>query len=266
MSDEPRRARLFQVDAFTRRLFAGNPAAVVPLEQFPDEATMQAIAAENHLAETAFIVPHESDYRIRWFTPLLEVPLCGHATLASAAVVMQRLQPGRNEVVFHSASGPLRVHRDDGSYVMDFPARTVTSTAAPAGLSVALGLTPVEICEDKFNYLALLPSAADVRALTPDIAAVARLDRSGLIVTAEGDANYDFVSRYFAPAKGIPEDPVTGGAHCALAPFWAKRLGKNDFRAFQASRRGGEILCRLRGDRVQLEGYCVFYLEGEISF
>ncbi len=260
------RTRIFLVDAFTRQLFAGNPAAVVPLEHFPEEATMQAIAAENNLAETAFIVPDGGDYRIRWFTPLLEVPLCGHATLASAAVVMQRLQPGRSEVVFHSASGPLRVRRDDVSYVMDFPARIVDSTTAPSGLSAALGLTPVEVFEDKFNYIVRLERAEDVRTLAPDIAAIARLDRSGVIVTAVGDAGYDFVSRYFAPAKGIPEDPATGGAHCALAPFWAPRLGKNDFRAFQASRRGAEILCRLRGKRVELEGDCVFYLEGEISY
>jgi PhzF family phenazine biosynthesis protein len=257
------RVRIFQVDAFTTRLFAGNPAAVMPMDQFPDEAVMRSIAAENNLAETAFIVPEGSDYRLRWFTPTTEVPLCGHATLASAAVVMQRLEPGRQNVVFHSASGPLTVTQTEEGYVMDFPARVSHPCATPSTLSRALGVEPIEVVADEFNYLALLSDARAVRDLAPDISEIARLDRSGLIVTAPGDNGYDFVSRYFAPAKGIPEDPVTGGAHCALAPYWANRLGKTAFKAFQASRRGGEILCRLAGDRVELEGSCVFYFEGE---
>jgi len=260
------RTTIFQVDAFTSRRFAGNPAAVMPLEIFLPDAVMQAIAAENNLAETAFIVPDGNDYRLRWFTPTTEVPLCGHATLASAAVVMERLETGRSQVIFHSASGPLTVNRRDAGYVMNFPARFSELVSMPSGLGEALGVVPVEVVADTFNYIALLESAQVVREIAPDIAAIARMDRSGVIVTAQGDGNYDFVSRYFAPAKGIPEDPVTGGAHCALAPFWAKRLNKTAFRAFQASRRGGEIICRLVGDRVELQGTVVFYMEGEVEF
>ncbi len=259
------RAPIFQVDAFASRRFSGNPAAVMPLESFPADDLMQAIAAENNLAETAFLVADGGDYRIRWFTPTTEVPLCGHATLASAAVVMERLEPARGRVVFHSASGPLTVNRSAAGYVMDFPARPAKRVERPRGLAEALGATPTEVLADAFNYTALLESARTVRELAPDIAAIARLDRSGVIVTARGDGPYDFISRYFAPAKGIPEDPVTGGAHCMLVPYWAERLGKTAFRAFQASPRGGEILCGLVGDRVELEGACVFYLEGEVQ-
>jgi PhzF family phenazine biosynthesis protein len=257
---------IFQVDAFATRLFAGNPAAVVSMEGFPADATMQAVAAENNLAETAFLVRNGDDYRLRWFTPAVEVPLCGHATLASAAVVMERLEPGRNRVVFHTASGALTVSRANGSYVMNFPARPSDPIAAPAGLTEALGVVPVEVLINAFNYMAVLDSPRIVRDLSPDMAAIARIDRPGVIVTAPGDGAYDFVSRYFAPAKGIPEDPVTGAAHCMLSPYWAKRLGKTTFTAFQASRRGGEVVCRLAGDRVELEGSCVFYLEGEVEF
>ncbi|HSS52949.1 MAG TPA: PhzF family phenazine biosynthesis protein [Thermoanaerobaculia bacterium] len=256
------RTPIFQVDAFTNRRFAGNPAAVMPMGSFLDDAMLQAIAAENNLAETAFLVPDGGDYRLRWFTPTTEVPLCGHATLASAAVVMERLEPGRSSVIFHSASGLLTVKRTSEGYVMDFPARPSEPVQAPPGLAEALGVAPVEVWVDVFNYLAVLESAQRVRELAPDIA---RLDRSGVIVTALGDESYDFVSRYFAPAKGIPEDPVTGGAHCALVPYWAQRLGKTEFRAFQASRRGGQILCRLVHNRVELEGACVFYMEGDAT-
>jgi PhzF family phenazine biosynthesis protein len=256
------RVPIFQVDAFATRLYAGNPAAVMLLDSFLPDAVLQAIAAENNLSETAFLVRAGDDYRLRWLTPETEVPLCGHATLASAAVIMERLEPERTRVVFHTASGPLTVDRTAAGYAMDFPARPSVPTQAPAELRTALGSAPVEVAADKFNYLVLLESAQAVRDLQPDFAAIARLDRDGVIVTAPGDKGYDFVSRYFAPAKGIDEDPVTGGAHCALVPYWAKRLGKSAFRAFQASRRGGEITCRLAGDRVVLEGTCVFYMEG----
>lgn len=259
------RTSLFQIDAFTPRRFTGNPAAVMPLDSFLSDALLQAIAAENNLAETAFLVPDGGDYRLRWFTPTTEVPLCGHATLASAAVVMERLEPGRSRVVFHSASGPLTVQRVENKYVMDFPVRRSEPVLTPPGLAHALGVAPAEVFVNDFNYMALLESAEGVRALAPNMAALASLDRDGVIVTAPGDGSYDFVSRYFAPAKGIPEDPVTGGAHCMLAPYWAKRLGKTQFRAHQASPRGGEIICRLAGERVELEGSCVFYLEGEVE-
>ena len=226
---------------------------------------LQAIAAENNLAETAFLVPEGGDYRLRWFTPTTEVSLCGHATLASAAVVMERLEPERSRVVFYSASGPLTVSRTERGYIMDFPVRLSEPVSTPPGLAEALGVVPIEVFANAFNYLALLESEKLLRAVDPEMTALARIDRSGVIVTAVGDGVYDFVSRYFAPAKGIPEDPVTGGAHCMLAPYWAKRLGKTAFRAFQASQRGGEMICRLVGDRIELEGTCVFYLEGEVE-
>ncbi len=256
------RTPIYQLDAFTTRRFAGNPAAVMPMDRFPPDAVMQAVAAENNLAETAFLVPQDGDYRLRWFTPTVEVPLCGHATLASAAVVMERLEPGRTRVIFHTASGPLPVNRTDAGYVINFPIRNSERISTPPELADVLGAAPIEVFADGFNYLAVLESARAVRELNPDVAGIARLDRSGLIVTAAGDGIYDFISRYFAPAKGIPEDPVTGSAHCALTPYWARRLGKTDLRAFQASPRGGEVICRLLGDRVELEGACVFYLEG----
>jgi PhzF family phenazine biosynthesis protein len=259
------RIPIYQIDAFASRCFAGNPAAVMPMKSFLSEATMLAIAEENNLSETAFLVPAGGDYRLRWFTPKIEVPLCGHATLASAAVVMERLEPGRNQVVFHSASGPLTVIRCGGSYVMDLPARPSQRVASPSGLTEALGAVPLEVWANSFNYMVVLEKEQILRELTPDMAAVARMDRPGVIVTAQGEGIYDFVSRYFAPAKGIPEDPVTGAAHCMLAPYWAERLGKIQFRAFQASRRGGEIVCRLANDRTELEGTCVFYLEGEVE-
>jgi len=260
------RGPIFQLDAFTTRRFAGNPAAVILMESFPEDGVLQAIADENNLAETAFLVPEDGNYRLRWFTPVTEVPLCGHATLASAAVVMERLEPERTRTVFHSASGPLTVTRTGATYVMDFPARSSEPIAASPDLSAALGVVPVEVFANEFNYLARLESAQAVRALTPDMTLISKLDRSGLIVTAPGDEDYGFVSRYFAPAKGIPEDPVTGGAHCMLTPYWAKLLARTEFRAYQASRRGGEIICRLIGDRVELEGACVFYLEGEMEY
>jgi PhzF family phenazine biosynthesis protein len=257
------RVPIFHVDAFTTRLFAGNPAAVMRLERYPDDAVLQAIAGENNLAETAFLVPDAGDYRLRWFTPALEVPLCGHATLASAAVVMERLEPGRTSVIFHSASGPLPVQRTETGYVLNFPARPSEPIEIPPALTQALGAAPAGVTLNEFNYLAIFENARTVRDLAPNMAAVARLDRLGVIVTAPGDDGYDFVSRYFAPAKGIPEDPVTGAAHCMLAPYWSKRLGKTAFRAFQASRRGGVVNCRIAGERIELEGACVFYSEGE---
>lgn len=256
------RVPIYQIDAFTSRRFAGNPAAVMVFPEFPDDAALQAIAAENNLAETAFLVADGDGYRLRWFTPLVEVPLCGHATLASAAVVMERLEPDRTEVMFETTSGALPVRRSGASYVLNFPARPSEATEEPEGLAEALGARPRAVYVNQFNYMAIFDNDATVRGLAPDMAAIARMGRPGVIVTAPGDEGYDFVSRYFAPAKGIPEDPVTGAAHCMLAPYWAKRLGKSDFRAFQASKRGGEVICRLLGDRVDLEGGCVFYLEG----
>jgi PhzF family phenazine biosynthesis protein len=239
----------------------------VLLDSFLEDAALLAIAAENNLAETAFLVPDGLDFRLRWFTPKVEVPLCGHATLASASVVLERLDPRRNSVVFHSASGPLTVIRASSGgarYLMDFPARPSEPIPTPAGIVAALGAKPVEVHLNAFNYMAALESERAVRELTPDLTAVAKLDRPGVIVTAESSGGtFDFVSRYFAPAKGVPEDPATGAAHCMLAPYWSRRLGKNELRALQASQRGGEMVCRVAGDRVELEGACAFYMEGE---
>lgn len=256
------KVRIFQLDAFATRRFRGNPAAVMPLEAFPADRVLQSIALENNLSETAFLVARDGDYQLRWFTPSMEVPLCGHATLASAAVVMERLEPGRGAVTFHTASGALHVKRADTGYVMNFPARPTEPVAALPALALALGAEPREVRADRINYLAVLESEAAVRALVPDGAAVARLDRLGVIVTARGSGEFDIVSRYFAPARGVPEDPVTGSAHCALAPYWSERLGTSVLRAYQASRRGGQMICRVQDGRVELEGACVFYLEG----
>lgn len=254
---------IFQVDAFADRLFAGNPAAIVPLEDWLDAGLMQAIAAENNLAETAFLVPQGEEWGLRWFTPALEVPLCGHATLASAHVVATVLRPGAARMVFHSASGPLAVTRDgDGVLSLDFPARATGPTALD--LAAALGGRPVETWDAGGGYaMAVYATEAEIRALAPDMARVGALDCLGVIATAPG-RDTDFVSRFFAPQAGIPEDPVTGSAHCTLAPYWARRLGRAETVGFQASARGGLVRCRDRGDRVDIAGTCVTYLEGRI--
>lgn len=234
---------------------------VVP--DFPEDSILQAVAAENNLAETAFLARGGSDWRLRWFTPTVEVPLCGHATLASSWVVTERLDRGCKEVTFHTLSGALIVRRSGDRFMMDFPARTNTPVKAPPALEAALKARPTEVFHDGFNYVAILDSAATVRTLEPDLAAIKALEGVvGVIVTAPGDRGYDCVSRYFAPAKGIDEDPVTGGAHCALTPLWSARLGKPEIHAYQASSRGGEIRCRANGERVELEGACVPYMEG----
>jgi PhzF family phenazine biosynthesis protein len=261
------RVPIFQVDAFATRRFTGNPAAVLPLPHYPDDRVLQAIAAENNLAETAFIVAEGDHYALRWFTPTVEVPLCGHATLASAAVVMERLEPGRTSVGFRTRQhGTLTVARQGARYVMDFPAMASTPIEAPAGLAEALGTAVLETRVGNDMLLARVADAAIVRGLAPDMVALGRHDFFGIIVTAAGDAGYDVVSRFFAPKVGIAEDPVTGGAHCVIAPYWSARLGKDSLTAFQASKRGGEINCRLRGDRVELEGSCVFFLEGTAEY
>ncbi|HEX7639187.1 MAG TPA: PhzF family phenazine biosynthesis protein [Burkholderiaceae bacterium] len=259
------RLPLYQVDTFASRAFGGNPAAVVPLDAFPDDALMQAIAAENNLSETAFLVPQGEDFALRWFTPAVEVPLCGHATLASAAVVMERLQPGRERVVFHTRSGPLPVRRAGQGYELDFPARDCAPVPQPADLEAALGARVLETVGNEFILVARLRDAAAVRALRPDFATLRAVPAPSIAVTAEGDDGFDIVSRFFAPAKGVDEDPVTGSAHCTLVPWWARRLGRDTLRAWQASPRGGEIGCRLEAGRVLMQGRCVFFLEGRIE-
>lgn len=253
----------FQVDAFTARAFGGNPAAVCPLESWLPDATLQSIAMENNLSETAFFVPVASGFHLRWFTPLVEVDLCGHATLASAFVVMNHLEPGLSQLRFTTQkAGDLTVSREGDRYLLDFPSRPPHRATAPDGLLEALGGNAIEVwCAS--DYMAVYASEAEVRALAPKMDQLASLDIFAAIATAPGDDS-DFVSRFFAPAKGIPEDPVTGRAHCTLIPFWADRLGKSSLRAKQVSRRGGELFCRSLGDRVEIGGHAVLFAEGVI--
>ncbi len=254
---------LWQVDAFASKVFVGNPAAVVPLTEWLPDATLLGIAAENNLAETAYLVPHGDDYDIRWFTPGVEVPLCGHATLASGWVVLNRLEPGREAVTFHSKSGPLTVRRDGARLVMDLPSIPHGPAAPNPGLVAALGAKPVALYEG-FQWLAVYDSAGQVCALAPDLGALGKLPLHGVIVTARGEG-CDFVSRFFAPSAGVPEDPVTGSAHCRLVPYWAGKLGKTRLHARQVSARGGELWCELKGDRVHMAGHAAPYLEGTIE-
>jgi PhzF family phenazine biosynthesis protein len=249
-------------DAAPSRMFTGNPAAVCPLDRWLDDALMQSIAAENNLSETAFIVRTGPDYAIRWFTPTVEVDLCGHATLASAFVVFESLEPARAAVTFASKSGPLIVTRDGKRLRMDFPSRSPSRCAPPETLRQGLRETPVEVWKST-HYLAVYNSEAEVRALEPDMERLKRLD-VGVIVTAP-TTRADFVSRFFAPGAGVPEDPVTGSAHCTLVPYWSQRLGKTQLHALQVSRRGGELFCEHRGERVTIAGRAVKYLEGTIE-
>jgi PhzF family phenazine biosynthesis protein len=262
---------LYWVDAFTAKLFHGNPAAVVPLEQWPPDQTMQRIAFENGLAETAFFVPAKSpsDFHLRWFTPVVEVDLCGHATLAAAFTLFTQLGFANAVVTFDSRSGPLIVTRQAGGRLeLDFPAtpaRPVVDTATAQLVAGALGRAPEWLGESKLDLFAVLSDEATVRALRPDFAKVAAAGRRGLIVTAAATSGCDFVSRFFAPQSGVTEDPVTGSAHCALVPYWAGRLGRTRLHGRQISARGGELYCELRGDRVGIAGHAVLYLRGEIE-
>lgn len=260
------RLRLFTVDAFSDKLFSGNPAGVCPLEAWLPDATLQAIAAENNLAETAFFVREQDGWRIRWFSPQKEIDLCGHATLASAHVLINHLGARESRFRFQSPlSGALAVERTDGRYVLDFPTRDPQPAAAPAALVQGLGARPLEVLRGR-DYFAVFAHEKDVRALRPDFKALAELEALGIIATAPGSGDgVDFVSRFFAPRAGIDEDPATGSSHCALIPYWAKRLGKTKLRARQLSARGGEFFCELAGDRVKIGGHAVTYLVGEIN-
>lgn len=258
------RIPMFQVDAFASSLFSGNPAAICPLEKWLPAETMQAIAAENNLAETAFFVPEGDGYRLRWFTPAVEIDLCGHATLASAYVVMNCLELDQcRSVSFETASGKLTVTREGDLYSLDFPSRPPERCEVHPRLIDALGTVPVEVLAAR-DYMAVYRSEEEVRSLQPNMDLLVSVDRFAVIVTAPGK-EYDFVSRFFAPAGGVPEDPVTGSAHCTLIPYWSRRLAKTELRAFQASRRGGELFCELRGDRVKIAGKGVLYLQGFIE-
>lgn len=254
--------RQFQIDAFATRPFAGNPAAVCPLERWLPDEVMQAIAGENNLSETAFFAPTERGYALRWFTPLKEVDLCGHATLASAHVLFEHLDYARPSIIFETRSGDLVVERRGEKLVMDFPACPPQPRPIPELLAEGLGRQPVEVLAGD-DYLAVFETEAEIRALAPDFAQLAKLDLRGVCVSAPGES-VDFVSRFFAPKYGIPEDPVTGSTHCMLTPYWAGRLGKTRLAARQVSRRGGDIGCELRGGRVLLAGSAVTFMTAEI--
>jgi PhzF family phenazine biosynthesis protein len=259
------RLPIYQIDAFTDSVFGGNPAAVCPLAAWLPDATMQAIAAENNLAETAFFVPEGADYALRWFTPAVEVDLCGHATLASGYIVFRFMEPQRESVSFRTVkAGTLTVSRRRDLLVMDFPARPAAPIEPPPDLLAALGGSPREVLRAR-DHLVVYGSAAEVAALKPDLAALAKLDCWAAIATAPAENGVDFVSRFFAPKQGVPEDPATGSSHCTLVPYWAKRLGKTELEARQISRRVGALHCTLNGDRVSIAGHAVLYLEGQIE-
>lgn len=256
---------LFQVDAFTRRVLQGNPAAVCVLEQWPNDAVLQRIAQENNLSETAFLVHEGSRMRIRWFTPTVEVDLCGHATLASAWVYFHRIDRAAQQVTFDSKSGPLRVWRDADVLQMRLPNRAPVPCETVPRVVEGLRSTPTRLLVSS-AYLAVFEHESEVRDLDPDFSILATLDREGVVATApSNDPAFDFVSRYFVPSQGINEDPVTGSTHCILAPYWAERLGKNQLRARQISARTGTLTCEVKHDHVRVGGTAVLYLEGTID-
>lgn len=262
-----RAVSIFQVDAFTDRPFSGNPAAICLLEAFPDGTWMQNLAAEMNLAETAFLVPTGGGYDLRWFTPAIEVDLCGHATLASAHILWTtgRLDPDE-KANFNTRSGPLTCCREGSSIVMDFPAEPASQTDPPGGLLQALGAEATWVGANRMDLLVEVASQQILGRLAPDFSALRRIEMRGVIVTARStDTRFDFVSRFFAPAAGIDEDPVTGSAHCCLGPYWGRRLGKNDLRALQASHRGGTLEVSLSGERVLLKGRAVTVFEAQLA-
>lgn len=255
---------IYQVDAFTSELFKGNPAAVVPLQEWLPDEQMQAIAEENNLSETAFFVKEGDSYRLRWFTPTVEVDLCGHATLATAHVLFEELGYQESEVVFKTRSGLLTVKKEGDFLAMNFPADDMPKEEAPSVLYKALGIqkTPETFKTD--DFMVVLNTEEDVANLDPDIRMLSEVDARGIIVTAPGN-EVDFVSRFFAPQSGVDEDPVTGSAHTKSTPYWAKVLDKKELKARQVSKRGGDLICRMQGDRVDILGKAVTYLKGEIA-
>jgi len=254
---------LYQVDAFARQPFEGNPAAVCPLDEWLSDEMMQNIAMENNLSETAFFVKRESDYRLRWFTPATEVDLCGHATLATSHVIFDHLGYDRDVINFDTNSGRLKIRKEGDRIVMNFPASEVNPVEVPDVLEDAVGLPPQELYKDT-DYLYVLENEEQLRNLDPDIRLMKEADARGIIATAPGD-DVDFVSRFFAPAVGVDEDPVTGSAHTMLTPFWSSRLGKEKLVGRQISKRGGTVYCMMMGDRVELGGYAFTVLQGEMS-
>lgn len=255
---------IYQADAFTDQLFGGNPAAICPLQKWLPDETMQKIAIENNLAETAFFVKNENGYKLRWFTPEYEIDLCGHATLASAHILFTELGYEGKVINFETVkAGILSVSKQNDKYTMDFPSRPAIHIEPPIGLIEALGeKQPVEVLRSR-DYFLVYETENDICDISPDFYSLSKMDTVGVIVTAPGK-NSDFVSRFFAPGAGIPEDPVTGSAHCNLIPYWANRLGKKNLHAYQLSSRKGELWCQLEGERVLISGKAVTYLKGEI--
>jgi PhzF family phenazine biosynthesis protein len=254
----------YWVDAFTSKVFHGNPAAVCPLAKWLDDEVLQAMAAENNLSETAFLIGSHGRFALRWFTPKTEVDLCGHATLAAAYVVLEFLDSRLSQVEFSTQSGVLRVGREGNLLSMDFPARPPAPCEVPGELVKGLGLEPREVLKSR-DYVAVYESEDQIKAMLPRMDQLLKMDGLGVIVTAPGE-EADFVSRFFAPKVGVPEDPVTGSAHCTLVPYWAKRLNKNKLKAYQLSPRGGELFCEDLGGRVKIAGQAVLYMEGTIHF
>ncbi|MEL6674141.1 MAG: PhzF family phenazine biosynthesis protein [Bacteroidota bacterium] len=253
---------LYQVDAFTDHVFGGNPAAVCPLESWLPDDVLQKIAIENNLAETAFFVPVENGYHLRWFTPGFEIDLCGHATLGTAHVLWQHLAAQEEELRFETRSGTLLVKKAGDQYLMDFPSRPPEACELPEALERAMGITPSYVAKSR-DYFLVYESESVIASLEPNFHAMLEVDTVGVIATAKGD-QVDFVSRFFAPAAGIPEDPVTGSAHCNLIPYWAEQLGKTQMDAWQISPRKGILSCELKGDRVLMGGKAVTFLVGKV--
>ena len=254
---------IYQVDAFTKEVFGGNPAAICPLESWIDAELMQKIALENNLSETAFFVKKDDVYEIRWFTPTFEIDLCGHATLASTFVIFEILQSETEIIKFHShKSGKLSVEKKDDVLILDFPSRPPVVCDVPQGLIEAIGKQPREILKSR-DYFLVYENEQDIANIKPNFAEILKIPTHAVIVTAKGD-ECDFVSRFFAPEVGVFEDPVTGSSHCNLIPFWAEKLGKTELFGKQISARGGELFCELKGDRVKIGGKAVLYLKGEI--
>ncbi len=254
---------LYQVDAFASKAFEGNPAAVCPLNEWPKDDLLQKIAMENNLSETAFFVEDNGRYRLRWFTPTTEVDLCGHATLASAHVLFEHLDYRQKTIRFHSNSGELTVQKDGDQLMMNFPSGQLNKAKTPSFLEEAIGVPADELYRDT-DYLYVVKSEEQVRNLNPDIRELAKADVRGIIVTAPGE-EYDFVSRFFAPAVGVDEDPVTGSAHTMLAPYWSGRFGKEKLVGRQVSRRGGTVYCHHKGDRVEISGQAFTVMQGEFT-
>jgi len=256
--------RLFQIDAFTDKLFGGNPAAVCPLNHWLPDVLMQQIAMENNLAETAFFIRENGSFEIRWFTPEIEVDLCGHATLASAFVIFNLEHYPSSVVEFKSRSGLLRVSKNGNLLTMDFPADEFVECAVPEGLLEGMGPLPLEIYKGKTDYMLIYSDVGQIVNLKPNMQQISKIDARGFIATAPGD-DVDFVSRFFAPQIGISEDPVTGSAHTTLTPYWANKLGRNELSARQLSKRGGRLQCKLAGNRVEISGQAQTYMIGEIE-